>query len=805
MRETGNQSTDLSKQTPIDLPVDREGIFSNDKGIYVPGIEKRQNKLLDKISFLKPFLKEGEKIILVTTACSPMSFLEQFFSGWIVYYLKRSMLIMTNRRIFHVPARINYSYRNSIAQIHYSDCQTVVMKGSALIIGYKNKKKEKFYYVASKERKKIKSLLKTLSLEGEQSATGERSHLCPRCTVELTKGRYACPNCHLSFKEKEEGRKIATIYPGGGYFYTRHPILGVGDAITEVVLMIMVILSLVMAIRGVEGGFITLLFWTIALVFEKLISVYHSDQFIDEYIPKVKDLDVGAFGVSRDTTGKISVGEGKSAVGLIQKPFEISNMQVEKQQEAGRSGTDKATMNAPISIKAIIFGTSANIIAMLAGIMITVFFIAVVLGKGGIEDVAQRSAGSNILGFLTLKIMGFFAAILGGFIAGRVAKENETRHALITGAGIILLSWLYDVFSGRFAFERLTQYYVVFVNLPAAYLGGILARQTKRTVVIALSLFGLVFIAGMASMLSKSSVFMIADIIDLSIPLIIGVASMLFGFRLIGPKDGANPKYDALHTKWKRYLWKWGGAFMIVFAMYQITMKVFEGNTPDAMKQPSPTPRVSESVTKIPPPAAVITKEASLPTPKVPTSPVQMKSTASDAVKAQAPSAAKAPAPPREAGERTVKLVPPVQGEETPIAKGKKVRQEPVDTGKEKPALRRQGIETDVKTPMKARGAVSSPGKKEPRIPPLHKGSSAESEVIKNGRAKLNAGQFREAITLFDIAIEANPKDYLAYRLRGNAYDNLGDGRKAVEDWKAAAILGDKLIQSYLRHLNVQW
>lgn len=805
MREAGNQSNDLSKQTLIDLPVDREGIFANDKGTYVSGIEKRQRKLLDKISFLKPFLKEGEEIILVTTACSPMSFLEQFFTGWLVYYLKRSLLIMTNRRIFHVPARVNYSYRNSIAQIHYSDCETVVMKGSVLIIGYKNKKKEKFYYVARKERKKIKALLKTLSLEGEQSATGERSHLCPRCTAELTKGRYACPNCHLPFKEKDEGRKISTIYPGGGYFYTRHPILGVGDAITEVMLMIMVILALVMTIRGVEGGFTTLLFGTIALVFEKLISVYHSDQFIDEYIPKVKDLDVGAFGASRDTAGKISVGEGKSAVEFIEKPFEMNHMPVEKQQEAGRSVMDKATMNASISIKAIILGTSANIIAMLAGIMITVFFIAEGLGKGGLEDVAQRYAGSNIPGFLTLKIMGFFAAILGGFIAGRVAKENETRHAVITGASIILLSWLYDVFSGRFAFEQIAQYYVVIVNLPAAYLGGILARQTKRTFVVALSLFGFVLISGIVSALSKSSVLMLAGIIDYLITLITGIVFLLLGFRLIGPKDGANPKYDALHIKAIK-LWKWGGAFIIVFAMVQITMKVFEGNTPDAVKQSSPTPMVSESTTKMPPPATVITKEANLPTPKVPASPVQMKSTVPDAVKTQAPSAAKeAPAPPREAGERTVKLVPPGQGEETPIAKRKKVRQEPVDTGKEKPASRRQDIETDVKTSVKAGGAVSLPGKRGSSIPTLHEGSSAESEARKDGRAKLNAGQFREAITLFDTAIEADPKDYLAYRLRGNAYDNLGDGRKALEDWKVAAILGDKIIQSYLRHLNVQW
>ena len=36
------------------------------------------------------------------------------------------------------------------------------------------------------------------------------------------------------------------------------------------------------------------------------------------------------------------------------------------------------------------------------------------------------------------------------------------------------------------------------------------------------------------------------------------------------------------------------------------------------------------------------------------------------------------------------------------------------------------------------------------------------------------------------------------YRLRGNAYDNLGDRQKALEDWAQAARLGDVLLQSSL-------
>jgi len=70
------------EQNVLGLPVDRDIIFSNHKNTYKKGVEKRQTKLFQKISLLKPFLKEGEKILLVTTGCSPMTIMEQLLTGW---------------------------------------------------------------------------------------------------------------------------------------------------------------------------------------------------------------------------------------------------------------------------------------------------------------------------------------------------------------------------------------------------------------------------------------------------------------------------------------------------------------------------------------------------------------------------------------------------------------------------------------------------------------------------------------------------------------------------------------------------
>ena len=270
--------------------VDRDIIFSNHKNIYKKGVEKRQTKMFQKISFIKPFLTEDERILLVTTGCSPMSVMEQLTTGWIVFYLKRSCFVFTNKRIFHSPTTFNYTYRNSIAQILYADCQTIEIKGRSLVVKYKNGKKEKFYYMARKERKKIKTLLKTTSMEGVQSKIAGRIHLCPRCTKELIEDEYTCPNCRLEFKNKTEAKRISIIYPGGGYFYTGHPLLGIGDAIVESILLLLVVLALIDTLQGGKDGLGSFVFFSIILALEKVITVYHSNHFIKEYIPKEKEI-----------------------------------------------------------------------------------------------------------------------------------------------------------------------------------------------------------------------------------------------------------------------------------------------------------------------------------------------------------------------------------------------------------------------------------------------------------------------------------------------------------------------------------
>lgn len=275
-----------------DLPYNREIIFSNHKNIYKKGIEKRQKKLLKKCAFIKPFLMEDEEIYLITTGCSPISVLEQFFMGWVVFYAKRSLFVFTNKRVFHIPTNTDYSYRNSIAQIAYADCKSIALKGRKLVIKYAAGETDNFLYIASKEKNKIKSILENISFVECHTEKRKMVHLCPRCTEPLEEDKYTCPNCRLEFKNKDDAMKISLIYPGGGYFYTRHPFLGLGDAITETVLILLLVTAVIETVnRSVYDG---VFIFGIALILEKILTVYDSNRFIKEYIPREKEIGLFA-------------------------------------------------------------------------------------------------------------------------------------------------------------------------------------------------------------------------------------------------------------------------------------------------------------------------------------------------------------------------------------------------------------------------------------------------------------------------------------------------------------------------------
>ncbi len=278
------------------LPVDTNVLFSDHKGVYKRHVEKYQRKLLAKLGPIAPFLGRSEKILHVLTGFSPASFVEQMLTGTFLHPLKRSLFVVTDRRILHIPTAMNRSYRSSIAQIMYADCLQLRMRGSTLIARYKSGRTEKFHCIGSKGRKKVRLLLKNTALEGRGTLMLERTPLCPRCTRPLIKNYYTCPNCSLTFKKKLWATVLSIIFPGGGYFYTRHPFLGLLDIFMETLFTFLLIVSSIAFLMSSPKNQLQLgqaiAICVIILVIEKLSTIMFSSKSIEEFIPKQRHVEV---------------------------------------------------------------------------------------------------------------------------------------------------------------------------------------------------------------------------------------------------------------------------------------------------------------------------------------------------------------------------------------------------------------------------------------------------------------------------------------------------------------------------------
>jgi hypothetical protein len=298
-RKAGEMKINNMKSNPdiLNLPINREICFSNHKGVFKEKIMEGQTKTLARfIPLLKPLLEPGEEILLSVEATSPMSFLEQWTTGWIIYYLKRCVLILTNRRILHFPTKYNFTPKYSLSQIRYGDIEEFKLSGflgRVLKMEYKSGKKEKFYSIKLTEFKKLKAL-EPLLIKDQPSHVRERHFLCPRCLTPLVKDIFSCPNCCLEFKNMQEAIRLSLQFPGGGYFYTGHPVLGIMDAITEGILLLELIVSLFGALITMESWGFVLLF-AVLLFYEKLITIYHGKHYISEYIPIDRNFGLFSF------------------------------------------------------------------------------------------------------------------------------------------------------------------------------------------------------------------------------------------------------------------------------------------------------------------------------------------------------------------------------------------------------------------------------------------------------------------------------------------------------------------------------
>jgi len=288
---TGNSKNIFGQPLSIfGVPVDRDVIFANHKGVYQKKIEKRQRHLIVKSTFIKFFMHHDEQIRCLTTGYSPVSVLDQIVTGPAFYFFKRALFIFTDKRILHIPTRFNRSSRGAISQILYEHCASLVVKGRTLRVKYKNGTQEDFPYLGRREKKKIAALISGLSLSPKEAGRLRgRIYLCPSCANPLNGAKRACPACGLAFKTTTQAVIRSLLIPGGGYYYGLYPVTGTVTLMVELALIAGAVLQWFAFRNATPGSLWMFILFAGLWVAVKAVSTYHAVDHVRYFLPKTKD------------------------------------------------------------------------------------------------------------------------------------------------------------------------------------------------------------------------------------------------------------------------------------------------------------------------------------------------------------------------------------------------------------------------------------------------------------------------------------------------------------------------------------
>ena len=284
-------------ETAVSIPVDEQVCFTDHEGRPKRGAEKRAKKLLAKVEpLLQRLLEPDEKVLYITTACSPYSALEFLTTGWMIVHLKRCLVVFTDLRMLHLPTQNNYSPRLSVAQARYGDMASAKVGsvlGCKLSLTYENRQKEQFTALTRAAAKKLRTFLPRWVGKGGKTSAGSRHHICPQCSRALEDDVFTCPGCNLEFKSRRRALLFSILLPGGGYFYTGHPVIGSMDAVVEGLFLLMIASGAALAVTGEDPeAWPMVAVFALFLAVEKLITVYHAGHYVKEFLPLDKRLDL---------------------------------------------------------------------------------------------------------------------------------------------------------------------------------------------------------------------------------------------------------------------------------------------------------------------------------------------------------------------------------------------------------------------------------------------------------------------------------------------------------------------------------
>jgi hypothetical protein len=159
---------------------------------------------------------------------------------------------------------------------------------------FKNGPKVTYTNLRGDDAKKFATIASTLipSASGEQTSAAGFSQLCPDCCSVLSAGQYSCLHCGLVFKNEKTMITRSIFLPGGGYFYTGHPLIAIIPAAVELFLIAGILLVVLAGsaapnrIPDLLAGLLLLaLFWGL----ETAVTILHCRRYVRDFIPEKRD------------------------------------------------------------------------------------------------------------------------------------------------------------------------------------------------------------------------------------------------------------------------------------------------------------------------------------------------------------------------------------------------------------------------------------------------------------------------------------------------------------------------------------
>jgi hypothetical protein len=185
-------------------------------------LSKKKLKLLTRIEAkVRTLLEDGERVRYVTFG-STVSFWESYFLGWMMIYVNRRAILLTDRRVILLQIDSRRRPRHLVSQVRYASIRKVrrTLLGSTRIT-LDDGKTFVFAYIPKRDRKFLQRLTDWIDASITRDGGGWED-LCPHCYTATAGRPRMCEACGGRIKSARKAGFLSLLFPGLGDIYLGH-------------------------------------------------------------------------------------------------------------------------------------------------------------------------------------------------------------------------------------------------------------------------------------------------------------------------------------------------------------------------------------------------------------------------------------------------------------------------------------------------------------------------------------------------------------------------------------------------------